>query len=123
LLWRIPLAVAIVFGSIFYFVSVNNEFFIVAGLVLAAFNVIVAGIITKNNSQYYKDKFGINSYHFMVSGTFLVGLILGLVGAVFFALPAFKSPLWVIIFISTTSYAVLVLFTLFYFIFAFDKRK
>ncbi len=123
LLWRIPLAAAVVFGLTFYFVpGMDNRFFTVASMALFAFNMIVVDIVTEKDRCYYDKRFGAGSFCAIIPVVFVVSFALGAVVALFAVLPLTHSLLWMLVFGSVTPYAVLVLFALFYLTFAFDKR-
>ena len=123
LLWRIPLATTIIFGLAFYIApNMDNRFFTVASIALFAFDMTVVGIITEKDRCYYDKRFGAGSFCAITPVVFGISFVLGAGAALFMVLPATHSLLWMFVFASVTPYAVLVLFALFYFIFAFDKR-
>ena len=111
------------FGLILYFVSgMDDKLVIVSSLALAAFNLVVSIILIENDGNYRR-RFGTGSYRATVPSVFVISFLFGIVIAFLVVLPALHRLLWAIIFVSAAPYAALMLFTLFYFIFAFNKRR
>ena len=124
LLWRIPLLTVIIYSIVQKFIpNMQNRVAIALLLMLYAFDVVFAVIVL----FFYDGKFqkwmeSTSRYLRGIYKLFALAALFGTSISVFVVLQLTNSLFWTLLFAALIPYVVVVIFTIFYFAFACDKR-